>query len=157
MLARKDLPGDLLDIFTALGDLQYRYDWIVSDHDMYFAPNAPEDVRRRWSWTGLLIDGRELTEHLSSGYISFISGGVLSAVPKGTLPEQVWDYVPGWELVDLCSASYTFQTPLTQMEIVCYDGYAWLIVCQPEMSLKVQKAFPQAKAPDEFYHAEPPH
>ena len=56
MLARRGLPGDLLDIFTALGDLQYQYDWIISDHDLYFAPNAPDTVRERWSCTGLLMD-----------------------------------------------------------------------------------------------------
>ena len=151
MLARRDLPGDLLDIFTVLGNLQYQYDWIISDHDMYFMPDAPEEVRKRWSWTGLLMDGQELTEHLSSGYISFVSGDVLSAVLKGTQPEQVWDYEPGWEVSELGSPDYRFQTPLTQMEIICYDGYAWLIICQPEITPRVQKAFPQAKTPDDFY------
>lgn len=151
MLARRDLPGDLLDIFTTLGDLQYQYDWVISDHDLYFAPNTPEEVCRRWSWTGLLTDGRELTKHLSSGDVFFWSGGVLSAVPKGTQPEQVWDYEPGWDISELGSPDYRFQTPLTQMEIICYDGYAWLIICQPGMMPRIQKVFPQVKVPGDFY------
>lgn len=151
MLERQNLPGDLPDVFTALGDLQHRYDWVISDHDLYFAPNTPDTVRERWSWTGLLMGGRELTEHLTAGYVTFVTGGILSAVPKGTLPEQVREYVPCWEIKNFGSSDYCFQTPYTQMELICYDGYAWVIVCQPEMTPRVQKAFPQAKAPDDFY------
>jgi hypothetical protein len=64
MIQRQELPGDLLGLFTALGDLQYQFDWVISDTDLYFLPDTPEAVRKRWSWTGLLMDGRELTEHL---------------------------------------------------------------------------------------------
>ena len=94
MIARQALKGDLLEIFSALGDLQYQYDWVVTDHDMWYSKHCPEEVRRRWQRTGLLMDGRELTEHLSAGYVRFGWGGVLSAVPRGTRPDQVWNYEP---------------------------------------------------------------
>ena len=152
MISRKELKNDLLDIFSALDDLQYKFDWIISDHDMWYAPNCPEEVKTRWQWTGLLMPGTELTEHYSAGYVWFCFGGVLSAVPKGTKPEQVWDYLPRWE-VDFEDPSYQFQTPLTELEIVCYDGYAWLIVCKPELSALIRKYLPQAMPPKEWYSA----
>ena len=151
MIARQDLKNDLLEIFSALGDLQYQYDWVVTDHDLWYGENCPDEVRKRWQWTGLLMDGQELMEHLSAGYVRFLVGGVLSAVPKGTQPNQVWNYEPYWEHDKLFTADYKFQTPLTQLELICYDGYAWLIVCAPEFSEKVHQALPQAKTPREFY------
>ena len=151
MLSRKDLPNDLMDIFSALGEIQYQYDWVISDHDMYFGSNTPDAVRERWSWTGLMMDGQQLTEHLRSGFVYFASGGVLSAVPKGTRPDQVWNYVPHWEVEDFGSPDHQFQTPLTQLEILCYDGYAWVIICPPELSSAIRRALPQAKSPDDFY------
>ena len=156
MLARNELPNDLMDIFSALGDLQYQYDWIISDHDLYFAPDTPDSVRERWSWTGLLMDGQELTRHLSSGYVHFVAGGILSAVPKGTIGWQVREYLPGWEIDQFGDPDYCFQTPLTQLEVLCYDGYAWCIICKPEMSPEIKRALPNTKSPDEFYRSMQP-
>ena len=150
MISRQELNHDLLDIFDALHDLQYQYDWVISDHDMWYGANCPEDLKKRWNWTGLLISGEELTEYCSAGYVHFVSGGVLSAVPLGTRPEQVWNHLPGWE-VNFEDTDYQFQTPLTELEILCYDGYAWMIICRPEFSKTIQKCLPQACKPAEFY------
>lgn len=152
MISRKELKNDLLDIFSALDDLQYKFDWIISDHDMWYGKNCPEEVKTRWQWTGLMMSGEELTKHYSLGYVWFCCGGVLSAVPKGTKPEQVWDYLPGWE-IDFGDSSYQFQTPLTELEIICYDGYAWLIICKPALSSFVRKNLPLAMPPEQWYEA----
>ena len=61
MLNRKILPNDLLDIFSALGNLQAQYDWVITNHSMWYGKNCPEAVCKRWQWTGLLMSGRELT------------------------------------------------------------------------------------------------
>ena len=151
MVARQELKNDLLDIFSALGNLQYQYDWVITDHDLWYTENCPENVRKRWQWTGLLMNGKELTEHLSSGYISFMLGGVLSAVPKGTQPCQVWNYVPYWEIENFDSPAYCFQTPLTQLELICYDGSAWVLICDSNFSKWVKEALIMAKTPSEFY------
>ena len=150
MISRKDLPHDLLDIFAALDDLQYKYDWIVSDHQLWYAPNCPEAVSNRWNWNALLISGMDMTEHLQKAYISFCFGGVLSAVPLGTKPEQVWNYVPGWE-IDYDDPDYQFQTPLTELEILCYDGYAWIIICSQGLSAQIRERLPSALPPAEWY------
>lgn len=152
MIDRKELQNDLLDIFSALGDLQYQYNWVITDHDLWYAENCPDEVKKRWQWTGLLIDGQELTEHLATGYVRFLVGGVLSAVSRRIRLNQVWNYEPYWEHKKLFSADYHFQTPLTQMELICYDGYAWLIVCDSNFSKKLCQALPQAKSPKEFYN-----
>jgi hypothetical protein len=150
MIQRQELPRDLLGLFTALGDLQYQFDWVISDTDLYFLPDTPETVRKRWSWTGLLMDGRELTEHLTAGYVCFCVGGVFSAVPLGTQAEQVWDYVPAWEIKNFGAPDYQFQTPLTELEIICYDGSDWVVICRPEFSERIQKCLPQAKRLENF-------
>ena len=152
MLSRRELKNDLLDIFSALDDLQYKFDWIISDHDMWYSANCPEEVKTRWQWTGLMMSGEELTKHYSLGYVWFCCGGVLSAVPKDTKIEQVWDYVPGWE-VNFEDPNYHFQTPLTELEIICFDGFAWVIICKPELSFQIQKSFPQALPPKDWYSA----
>ena len=153
VLDRAGLQNDLLEIFTALGDLQYRYDWVITDHEMWYSEACPEDVKRRWQWTGLLIDGRELTEHLAAGYVRFTTGGVLSAVPPGTKWEDVCRYTPTWQ-VDSASPEYVFQTPFTKLEILCCDGYAWEIVCEPAFSQAVRRCLPEAKTPEAFYAAQ---
>ena len=96
------------------------------------------------------MSGSELTEHCEAGYVYFTSGGVLSAVTKGTEPQQVWDYLPAWD-EPFYEAGYQFQTPLTQLEIICFDGYAWGIVCPPELSVLIKKNLPQACPADEFF------
>lgn len=154
MISRSDLKDDLMTLFTALDGLQYRYDWVISDTDLYFRPDTPENVKARWLWTGLLMDGAELTGHLESGYVWFVSGGILSAVPKGTKPEDVWNYMPRWDVEDFGSAEYQFQTPLTKLEILCYDGYAYVIVSPPSFSPVVRRQLPAAKTVEEFYAAQ---
>ena len=152
MISRKELKNDLLDLFAALDDIQYQYDWIVSDHNMWYSPGCPEEVSNRWNWNALLISGKDMTEHLRKVYLSFSFGGILSAVPLGTKPEQAWDYVPGWE-ENFEDPSYQFQTPLTELEIICYDGYAWMIICKPELSARIQERLPLAMPPKEWYPA----
>ena len=151
MLGRgRNAEDDLLGIFSALDDLQYRYDWVITDHGMWYGARCPEQVKKRWQWTGLLITGKELTEHLSAGYVWFSTGGVLSAVPPGTKEEAVFRYEPTWE-IDCTSPDYAFQTPLTKLEIMCFAGYAWEIVCDAAFSQLVRKKLPKARAPKDFY------
>ena len=89
MLNRKSLPNDLLDIFSALGNLQAQYDWVITDHSMWYGKNCLEAVCKRCQRAGLLMTGRELTEHLRAGYVWFLEGAVLSAIPLGTREADV--------------------------------------------------------------------
>ena len=73
-----------------------------------------------------------------------------AAVPRGTGVEAVRDYAPFWEAKGLFSPEYRFQMPLTQMEIVCYDGWAIVIVCGEAMSRTVRTALPMAKIAVDF-------
>lgn len=150
MLERSKLEKDILTVFSALDGLQARYDWVISDTDLYFRPGAPDRIRERWQWTGLLMDGVELTRDLESGDVWFISG-ILSALPRGTRPGQVWNYLPRWDSKDFGSPDYRFQTPLTEMELLCYDGYACVIVCRESYSPAVRRALPMAQTVEEFY------
>ena len=152
MLNRKILPNDLLDIFSALGNLQAQYDWVITNHSMWYGKYCPEAVCKRWQWTGLLMSGRELTEHLSAGYVWFLDGAVLSAVPLGMREEDVNLYEPVWD-VDFCAPDYRFQTPLTRLELILFDGWAWGIVCDAAFSKLVQNRLPQAQPPDAFWKA----
>ena len=46
---------------------------------------------------------------------------MLSAVPLGTREEDVNLYEPVWD-VDFCAPDYRFQTPLTRLELILFDG-----------------------------------
>lgn len=41
MLERSKLEKDVLTVFSALDGLQARYDWVISDTDLYFRPSVP--------------------------------------------------------------------------------------------------------------------
>lgn len=41
--------------------------------------------------------------------------------------------------------------PLTRLELICYDGYAWSMICKPDFAKQVKKALPMAKTPEEFF------
>ena len=150
MISRQELKHDLLDIFSGLGDLQYQFDWVISDHDLWYSENCPDEVKKRWQWTGLLMSGQELTEYLTAGYVHFCLGSVLSAVSPGTRPEQVWDFLPSWE-VNFDSPDYQYQMPLTQLELICYDGFAWVIICHTELSDRIRQNLPQARRVKDFH------
>lgn len=155
MINRKHLKDDLLEIFSALDNIQYKYDWIVSDVDIYYPQreNTPEEIKARWNWNALLISGQEMTDALSNSYVHFLTGGVLSAVPLGTKVKKVNKYIPYWEIENFGSPDYQFQTPLTQLEIFCYDGYAWVIICGSDFSEFVKEKLPFAQKPDDYYRS----
>ena len=96
------------------------------------------------------MTGRELTEHLRAGCVWFLEGAVLSAVPLGTREADVNLYEPVWD-VDFRAPEYRFQTPLTKLELMLFDGYAWVIVCDAAFSETVQRHLPQAQPPDAFF------
>ena len=77
---------------------------------------------------------------------------MLSAVPLGTREEDVNLYEPVWD-VDFCAPDYRFQTPLTRLELILFDGWAWGIVCDAAFSKLVQNRLPQAQPPDAFWKA----
>ena len=150
-MQRSELKHDLLTIFSALNGLQYRYDWIISNADLYLKPDTPQEIKLRWQYTGILMDGLELTRHLEAGYVHFCLGVILSAVPKGTKANAIWDYLPCWEIENFGDPNDSFQTPLTELEMFCYDGYAFVIICPPSFSKTVLQALPTVKTVDEFY------
>lgn len=41
MISCQELEHDLLDTFSALGDLQYQYDWVITDHDLWYMEKLP--------------------------------------------------------------------------------------------------------------------
>lgn len=155
MIDRSDLKNnDLLGIFSRLDNFQLDFDWIVSDADIYYLlrENTPQKIKDRWNWNALLVSGQELTDALSNDYIHFLTGGILSAVPLETKVEQVNKYIPYWEIEKFDSPDYLFQTPLTQLEILCYDGYAWVIICNSDFSEAIKEKLPFAQKPDDFYN-----
>ncbi len=155
MIDRKHLKDNLLEIFSALEDIQYKYDWIISDADIYYPlrENTPQKIKDRWNWNALLVSGQELTDALSNHFIHFVAGGVLSAVPLKTKVGEVNLYLPYWEIEKFDSPDYQFQTPLTQLEILCYDGYAWVIICDSDFSEFVKEKLPFAQKPDDYYRS----
>ena len=52
--------------------------------------------------------------------------------------------------MDFRAPDYRFQTPLTKLELMLFDGYAWVIVCDAAFSETVQRHLPQAQPPDAF-------
>ena len=55
--------------------------------------------------------------------------------------------------MDFRAPDYRFQTPLTRLELILFDGWAWGIVCDAAFSKLVQSRLPQAQPPDAFWKA----
>jgi hypothetical protein len=138
-------PSDLEDLFFSLEDVLSQYDWLISDTDLFFKPAAPQALKDRLNWTGLLMRWDELETVFYSQEWHMISG-VLSALPKGIseeaaqqLPLPKWDYEGYW------NGNPQMQTSLTQVEVVPCDGYLLLFLASGDaLTDRFLRLYPKA-------------
>ena len=107
-------------MFTAIGDRQTRYNWLITDVECY--PKTPEFddlMSNKYVW----MTGEKLTAMINKEDFQWING-TLSAFPKGISTEDVLKY----PLPRSCGYSGFFQNPLTmqhplsEIEIVAWDS-----------------------------------
>ena len=41
--------------------------------------------------------------------------------------------------------------PLTRLELICYDGYAWSMICKPNFAKQLKNVLTMKKTTGEFY------
>lgn len=129
VIERRNMSSsDLEHLFFSFKDVFSQYDWLISDTDLFFQPTAPEELRDRLNWTGLLMRWTELKTVFRSREWHMISG-VLSALPNGISEEAAQRLpLPAWEYEGYWNGNPQMQTFLTQVEVVLYDGYLLLFL-----------------------------
>jgi hypothetical protein len=144
--SRMAYPTDLRVVFEALGGRQREFNWLLTDLELNCYPPGltyRPDVRAsgtRW------LSGTELSEIVEEHEIQFI-WGVLSRFRLGVAIDVTtlgtYPYADGnralWE------PNVSIQHPLAEVEIVCWDSTATLLLCRDDdLTQRFRRFFPEA-------------
>ncbi|MGL4550605.1 MAG: hypothetical protein ACRC33_05415 [Gemmataceae bacterium] len=137
---------DLRLVFRAIGDRQREFDWLVTDLDYgrlgVHDHRPPPFIGRGPHW----LTGAQLTRQVAEYDLQF-AWAVLSGFPPGTpldldrlAVDPYADGNPGfWE------EQPRIQHPLAEVEIVCWDSTATLLLCRDRsLGESFRRHFPEA-------------
>jgi hypothetical protein len=139
-------PTDLRLVFEALGGRQREFNWLLTDLELNryppglaYSPKARSD-EARW------LSGTELTGIVEADDVQFI-WGVLSGFRPGTEVDVViresCPYADG--NAGLWTPNVSIQHPLAEVEIVCWDGSATLLLSRDhDLTERFRRFFPEA-------------
>jgi len=145
---------DLRLVFEALGGRQQEFNWLLTDWELNEYPPAfrpvPEhrgsDADARW-YTGV-----ELTHIVNADHVQFV-WGVLSGFRQGISIDpaalEVYPFADGNKCLWMPGVS--IQHPLADVEIVCWDaGATMLLTRDDELTRRFRQFFPEAVDLDEY-------
>lgn len=117
----------LTNVFKSIDNIQNNYNWLITDFECNYTPN--EKLKGDIAW----FTGEELTELVENNDIQFI-WGVLSGFPKSYLPDmKSLNVVPYADSnVGLWSPHVQIQHPMAEIEIICWDSSATLLLSLDE-------------------------
>lgn len=144
---------DLAMVFRAIGQRQREFNWLVTNLECNTLPEGLWDTaldstpEKAWWFTG-----DELTRFVESHDIQFI-WAVLSGFRIGVNPDlSHLDLLPCADgNGDLWKPGVRIQHPQAEVEIVCWDsGATLLLACDRELSQRFRSFFPEAVDLDEY-------
>lgn len=141
LLKDKALPWylDLNDIFSVLGDVPERYNWLISFYECSrYLSEIPFGKEYVW------IDGKRLRELIEKNRVQFI-WGVFSAFEKDFSKEEILKYpLPDPEKMQgTFLRDCTFSHPLSQIEITAWDSsYATVLAKDDALIDKIRLRYP---------------
>jgi len=139
-------PTDLRLVFEAFGGRQREFDWLLTDLELNRYPPGlayrPESRSSDARW----LSGTELSEIVNTQDIQFI-WGVLSGFPPGIAVDAVkrdtYPYADGNRA--LWAPNVSIQHPLAEVEIVCWDSSATLLLSRDDdLTGRFRRFFPEA-------------
>jgi hypothetical protein len=128
---------DLSLVFRGLGERQREYDWLITNLEVHhFPPDFPEPVHCVSGPTWFQVyrfTGDELSDFVNSHDIQFI-WAVLSGFPRASVPDPAtlhpYPYADG--NAALWKPQVSIQHPSAEVEIVCFDGTATILLSRRE-------------------------
>ena len=139
-------PTDLRLVFEAFGGRQREYNWLLTDLELNrYPPGLPYLPEARSSATRWL-SGTALSEIVETQEVQFI-WGVVSGFPLSTAADAVvrisHPYADG--NVALWAPGVSIQHPLAEVEIVCWDASATLLLSRDDdLTERFRRFFPEA-------------
>jgi hypothetical protein len=142
---------DMREVFAAMGQRQREFNWLLTECEAWrqdskamIAPFVGADVQ----W----FSGDDLTRKVSQCKTQFI-WGVFSGFPLNvSLDLQHLDVYPCADgNPDFWTAAPKIQHPLAEIEIVCWDSSATLLLCRDHtIASSFRTYFPEAVDLDEY-------
>ena len=132
---------DMQGILGCLGNQVRQYNWLVSDHQVYFENtkiNQLLDAEYCW------LPGEKLMDIVFLENNQWI-WGVFSAFSKSTDMKRVLSYSLPYALEnsDIWTLPITLQHPLAEIEIVAWDSSCTIIKCKDENVIRhVRNRYP---------------
>jgi len=137
---------DLRLVFEAFGGRQREFNWLLTDLELNHYPEGLTYRSEARSSDTRWLSGTELTETVEAHEIQFI-WGVLSGFPLGTAVDVMnlgtYPYADG--NVALWAPTVSIQHPLAEVEIVCWDASATLLLSHDDdLTHRFRQFFPEA-------------
>jgi hypothetical protein len=139
-------PTDLRLVFEAFGGRQREFNWLLTDLELNCYPPGLTDRPVVRSSDTRWLSGTELTEIVKEYEIQFI-WGALSGFRLGVATDVAtlgtYPYADGnralWE------PNVSIQHPLAEVEIVCWDSTATLLLSHDDdLTYRFRRFFPEA-------------
>ena len=143
-------------VFRALREKQLEFNWLLTDLECSPYPGrlaeySDVDPKKNRLW----LTGSDLTELVDFNHIQFI-WGVLSGFRPGIQPDLV--HLDPYPISEgnkaLWKPNVQIQHPLAEVEIVCYDSSATLLLTSTiDLALGFRAFFPEAIDLDNYNRA----
>jgi hypothetical protein len=139
-------PTDLRLVFQAFGGRQRDFNWLLTDLELNRYPPGLTYQPEGRSADPRRLTGRELTAIVEEHDIQFI-WGVLSGFRSGSEVDlttcATYPYADGDKA--LWDPNVSIQHPLADVEIVCWDGSATLLLSRDnDLAQRFRRFFPEA-------------
>jgi len=150
-------PTDVRLVFEAFGGRQREFNWLLTDLELNRYPPGlsyrPEAPSSDSCW----LSGTELSEIVETEEVQFI-WGVLSGFRLGiavdVVRRDIYPYADG--NLALWTPNVSIQHPLAEVEIVCWDASATLLLSRDDdLTERFRRFFPEAVDLDQHNRAEP--
>jgi hypothetical protein len=141
---------DLRPVFEAFGGREREFNWLLTDVELNFYPPGLEyiDDREIARW----LAGSGLSDIVKAHEIQFIWGVLSGFRPGVTIDPVALDVYPFADgNRSLWTPGARIQHPLADVEIVCWDGGATLLLSRDnDLTRRFRSHFPEAVDLDEY-------
>ncbi len=147
---RMPFHTDLRRVFEAFGGREREFNWLLTDMELNFYPPGLEYISI--DETGRWLAGSELSDIVTAHEIQFIWCVLSGFRPEVAIDPTVLDVYPFADCNrSLWAPGVRIQHPLADVEIVCWDAGATLLLSSDDdLTRRFRSFFPEAVDLDEY-------
>ena len=150
--SRMPFHTNLRLVFEAFGGREREFDWLLTDLELNFYPPGLEYIGGDDRETAKWCSGDELSDIVTAHEIQFIWGVLSGFRPEGTINPAAPRVYPFADCNrSLWTPGARIQHPLADVEIVCWDSSATLLLSRDdELTRRFRSFFPEAVELDQY-------